>query len=177
MACLIFAFICSIIAIVPVQPLQRPIPYQQLEDGEYVINLSLNETFDGDTVPDGAAAVLAVLLPLLTQLGLTKYFWMRGAAHATICCYLVALGITVLTTFAVKTYVGYLRPAFYDLCEPTEDYSECTLDEGSGTFPVFQCVNTALASVHILRPCFLSTQVKRRGKVFQVVMPAHRFLG
>ena len=163
------------------QPLQRPIPYQQLEDGEYVINLSLNETFDGDTVPDGAAVVLAVLLPLLTQLGLTKYFWMQGAAHATICCYLVALGITVLTTFAVKTYVGYLRPAFYNLCEPTEDYSECTLDEGSGTFPFLPCVCVCVCEhctcqrAYLMN--FLSIQVKRRGKVFQVVMPAHRFLG
>lgn len=132
-ACLIFALLCSLVALVPVMPRQRPIPYQQLEDGEYVINLSLNEPFDGDTVSDSLAALLAVVLPLLTQLGLAKFCVRLGAAHSTMCCYLVAFGLTVLTTFAVKNYVGYLRPAFYDLCVPTADYSECTADEDNGT--------------------------------------------
>ena len=133
LACLFFAFLCVIIVVVPVDPRQRPIPYQLLNDGEYVLNLSYDEPFDGDTVPDSLAAVLAVVLPLLLQLGLSKYFILRGAAHATFCCYLIAFALTTLTTFAVKNYVGYLRPAFYNLCVPTEDYSDCTNDEENGT--------------------------------------------
>lgn len=132
--CLLFCFICCIIVIARVEPKQRPIPYQLLASGDYVLNLSYNEPFDGDTVPDGLGVFLAAVLPLLSQLGLTKFCNLRGDAHATLCCYLVAFGITMLTTFAVKNYVGYLRPAFYELCDPNDDFSECTIDEGDGTY-------------------------------------------
>ena len=52
--------------------------------------------------------------------------------------YLAAVGITLLATDAVKAYVGYLRPIFYDHCIPDEDYATCTgdeADEGRRSFP------------------------------------------
>lgn len=131
--CLLFCFTCCIIVIARVEPKQRPIPFQLLDTGDYVINLSYDEPFDGDTVSDGLGLFLAAILPLLSQLGIAKFCNLHGDAHATLCCYLVAFGITMLTTFAVKNYVGYLRPAFYELCDPSEDFSECTVDEGDGT--------------------------------------------
>jgi membrane-associated phospholipid phosphatase len=38
----------------------------------------------------------------------------------------VAVGLNLLATDVIKHYVGYLRPIFFDLCQPSEDYSECT---------------------------------------------------
>lgn len=34
--------------------------------------------------------------------------------------------MTILLTNSVKLYVGYLRPIFYDLCEPDDEYEECS---------------------------------------------------
>ena len=134
-ACVVFCLACMVAFLVRADPLQRPIPYQRLETDEFVLyvrNLSIDEVFDGDTVSDTLGAVLGVVLPLLAQLLLAKWYKLRGDAHATICVYLVALGITMLTTYAVKMYAGYLRPIFYDLCQPSDDFSECTADEEDG---------------------------------------------
>lgn len=52
--------------------------------------------------------------------------------------YAVALGLTGFTTNIIKNYVGYLRPVFYDLCEPDADYQECTgsdSDDARKSFP------------------------------------------
>jgi diacylglycerol diphosphate phosphatase/phosphatidate phosphatase len=41
-------------------------------------------------------------------------------------------------TNSVKLYVGYLRPVFFDVCEPDGDYEECTSGEdreGRLSFP------------------------------------------
>ena len=47
----------------------RPIPYQYLENAQdYVLNLSLDNEFSGDTVPSEALVVIAVFVPLLIQL-------------------------------------------------------------------------------------------------------------
>jgi len=136
-ACIVFCLACMIAFIFRADPLQRPIPYQLLKTDEFVLyvrNLSINEVFEGDTVSDTLGAVLGVFLPLLVQLLLAKWYKLRGDAHATICTYLVALGITMLTTYAVKMYAGYLRPIFYDVCQPSDDFSECTADEGDGAY-------------------------------------------
>ena len=58
-------------------------------------------------------------------------FGRKGDAHCTVCVYAVALGLTGLTTNIIKNYVGYLRPVFYDLCEPNADYQECTASDSN----------------------------------------------
>lgn len=40
--------------------------------------------------------------------------------------YTTAIGITCLVTSAVKLYVGYLRPIFYDVCVPDDTYEYCS---------------------------------------------------
>jgi len=162
-ACLLFGFCCSIIVIVRVEPKQRPIPFQLLDTGEYVINLSYNESFDGDTVSDALGAILGGLLPLLLQIAIAKFCKLHGDAHATICCYLVAFGITMLTTFAVKNYVGYLRPAFYDLCQPSDDFSECTIDEGDGTC-IYLYVPSMLNATYVLYSKSYKSNNKRSNR-------------
>lgn len=58
--------------------------------------------------------------------------------HKTACTYGTAIGLTMLVTNAVKLYVGYLRPVFYDLCIPDETYEFCSSEndnEGRKSFP------------------------------------------
>lgn len=56
----------------------------------------------------------------------------------TLCVYLTAIGVTLLLTDAIKTYAGYLRPIFYDVCVPDEYYQTCTseeVDDARKSFP------------------------------------------
>lgn len=46
--------------------------------------------------------------------------------HKTACVYATAIGLTNILTNAIKLYVGYLRPIFYDGCQPDEAYQYCT---------------------------------------------------
>lgn len=110
----------------------RPIPYQQLNTGEYIIDLSLNEAFSGDTVSNAMVVFLGALLPLAVQISSTLICNCLYHTHATLCVYLVSFGLTMTTTYEMKKYVGYLRPIFYNLCQPSSDYSQCTGAVGDG---------------------------------------------
>ena len=113
-----------------VQPNQRPIPYQQLEStGEYVISQVFNETFDGETISTSELMMYGVLIPMIVQLILSGRNSNWSMVHRSTCVHLAAFGITLLLTNSVKLYVGYLRPIFYDVCEPDENYEACTIDD------------------------------------------------
>jgi diacylglycerol diphosphate phosphatase/phosphatidate phosphatase len=60
-----------------------------------------------------------------------SYFAGNNNIHKTLCVYLSGIGLTVLLTNSIKLYVGYLRPIFYDVCEPDEEYEECTSGDDS----------------------------------------------
>ena len=49
--------------------------------------------------------------------------------HKSCCVYLAGLGLTGFLTNCIKLYVGYLRPVFFDLCEPDDEYEECTAED------------------------------------------------
>ncbi len=53
----------------------------------------------------------------------------KFSRHRTVCEYFAALGLTLFVTNGIKNYVGYLRPIFYDICVPDEDYQTCTSEE------------------------------------------------
>ena len=58
--------------------------------------------------------------------------------HKTACVYCTAIGITSIVTTAVKLYVGYLRPIFYDICIPDDTYEYCSSEhdnEARKSFP------------------------------------------
>ena len=130
-ACVTFAVSCFVVALVTdLSTTERPIPYQLLNTGEYVRNLSFNESFDGETVPDSLLIVLAIVIPWVLQLLISIFYGETGDRHATACIYFVALSLTQLTTDLVKMYCGYLRPIFYTICEPDETYESCTGDTG-----------------------------------------------
>lgn len=112
-------------------PRERPIPYQLINsngfNATYVINLSNNEESLGDTVSNFALMIIGIA-PLLLQLLLSKFWGFRNDVHGTICTYIVSLSLNSFTTELIKNYVGYLRPEFYDVCEPSVDYQTCIAD-------------------------------------------------
>ena len=129
--CVIFSISCFVVALVTDRSTtERPIPFQLLNTGEYVRNLSFNEIFEGETVPDSLLIVLAIVIPWILQILISTVYGEKGDRHATLCIYFVALSLTQLTTDLVKMYCGYLRPIFYTICEPDETYDACTGDTG-----------------------------------------------
>lgn len=133
---LIGVLIFGAIAAIPTlfaEPRMRPIPFQLIDSGEYILNQSNDLPFPGDIIPTILSGAVTVALPLLVQL-LLSYFlpWARrGELHRTFCTYGIGIAVTALTTESIKRYVGYLRPAFFALCEPNEDMTECTAERSS----------------------------------------------
>jgi diacylglycerol diphosphate phosphatase/phosphatidate phosphatase len=73
--------------------------------------------------------VFGGIAPYVIQM-ITSYFvGGHKEFHKTSCVFFSGLGLTILLTNSVKLYVGYLRPIFYDICEPDEAYEECTSGE------------------------------------------------
>jgi len=107
-------------------PRQRHIPYQQLDStGEYIVNQVNNEVYEGDTISGSALYLYGIILPFTIQM-LISFYMGKNDLHKTLCVYGTALGLTMLVTNAVKLYVGYLRPVFYDICVPDETYENCS---------------------------------------------------
>jgi len=82
--------------------------------------------------------IIGFLAPLVLQFILSKALGKFGDAHATVCVYIVTTALVGLSTNTIKSYVGYLRPVFYDLCQPDGNYEECTnadSSEGRKSFP------------------------------------------
>lgn len=109
-------------------PRERPIPFQLLQTGEYVLNQSLNESYEGETVSDTLLVHLAISMPWMLQVLGSFTIGPRRDCHATMCSFLFGMSLNLLATEVLKLYVGYLRPIFYDLCQPDEDFETCTAE-------------------------------------------------
>ena len=123
-------------------PHERPIPFQRLAQGEYVRNLTHDETREGDSVSASLLVTIALSIQVIMCLACAR--WRIFSAHdqtewpsssstshyddlwATLCVYLVAVSMNRLATESVKNYVGYLRPVFYQECQPDDTYATCT---------------------------------------------------
>jgi membrane-associated phospholipid phosphatase len=132
-ACLI-PFILSMITEFIVQPNQRPIPYQYLEStGDYIVNQIYNQTYEGETVSSLALVVGCCILPYALQIiicySIKRICSTLDIYHNTTCVYFIGIGLTGFITNSIKLYVGYLRPIFYDLCQPDENYESCTSND------------------------------------------------
>lgn len=73
------------------------------------------------------------------------YFSTSFTPHTTICVYTAAAGLTIVLTDAVKLYVGYLRPVFYDICVPDDTYESCTNDDDSDARKSFPSGHASLS--------------------------------
>jgi diacylglycerol diphosphate phosphatase/phosphatidate phosphatase len=133
LGCLGFLLVFSLLSLIDRDLTERPIPVQILQNsGDYVRNLTNNEPFDGETVPDIWLILLAIVAPVLIQLALSKLWGRPGDVHATLCVYIIAFTIVLVTTDSIKRYAGYLRPIFYELCEPDDALEECTAEDAGG---------------------------------------------
>jgi membrane-associated phospholipid phosphatase len=135
--CFCVALAALVVHKLPIAANQRAMPVQYLESsGEYVLNQSYNEPLVSDTVSNVACILLAVVLPCLVQCTICYFTSFKKQQrqripedlHNTACVYLLTFGITMLTTEFIKLYAGYLRPVFFDYCEPDANYQECTSD-------------------------------------------------
>lgn len=46
--------------------------------------------------------------------------------------YSASVGLTMILTNSMKLYAGYLRPIFYDICLPDDDYEYCSSGDDNG---------------------------------------------
>ena len=68
LACIVVWIVGLLLDKLAVVPNMRPIPYQQLQTGEYVLNLEIDETYVGNTVSSTLLFFLGGLIPFLIQL-------------------------------------------------------------------------------------------------------------
>ena len=126
-ASIAFFILCMIPYLVAIAPRIRPIPFQRIQSGEYIRNLVNNESFESDTISTLVLFLISALLPFGLQLiHVARTSKKTEDKLHTVCVYLVGFGLTLLVTESIKSYVAYLRPSFYDLCEPAADYTICT---------------------------------------------------
>ena len=100
----------------------------------YIRNLQYNEEEKEETVGTAVLALVGLVLPFLLQLAVTSFIkkWKRPFdRYNTICSYFMAVALTFLVIDVTKLYCGYLRPNFYDVCQPDETYTTCTNTDDS----------------------------------------------
>lgn len=130
--CLSFFLVTNTTKLLHFTPVyQRPIPVQYLETSqEFVVDLSHDHKPHGETVPFEILFLVSGVMPLALQVLLSMCkrlpFKAIHEVHQTLCVYFCTWSLNIIAVGFVKNYVGYLRPFFYQLCRPTEDFSECT---------------------------------------------------
>ena len=175
LACLIVGGIFFGCGYLVSEPQERPIPYQYLnETGTYILDLSLTNAYDGDTIPDWAVILMVVLVPIV-QMVLSGLVGSRGDMHRTACVYILSLTINDFCTWMLKAYAGYFRPSFYQLCEPDENYEYCTNSEAGyarDSFPSghasFSFLSMTVLALYLER-CFGISSIER---AFVVMTPS-----
>lgn len=119
---------------------QRPIPVQSVlvgGDEEFFVkdlSFDLKRPEGGDTVSTIMTYILAGLIPILLQMALAWKYGPRTDIFDTVVVYLVTMGVSLLATEPVKWYVSWLRPNFYEMCEPDTDatFTVCQSHEPEG---------------------------------------------
>jgi len=111
---------------------ERPLPYQQLEDGEVVLDLGLSYPLEGNTVSSNALIWTTVAFPIIALMVAGFVFGPRHDGKAMVCVSFVTFGLNFLITHTLKEYCGRFRPNFYQMCQFSEDTLQCASEsEGS----------------------------------------------
>mmetsp|Transcript_18494 Transcript_18494/g.42523 ORF Transcript_18494/g.42523 Transcript_18494/m.42523 type:complete len:243 (+) Transcript_18494:170-898(+) len=124
-----------------VEAYERPIPRIQTEDGQYLAVGVFDFDDEGETISSSLMFILGIASPFILQIILGC--WKKDLArtdiiHKTCCVFFMGLGCTQILTSMVKLYAGYLRPIFYALCVPDENYEQCISEDygqGRKSFP------------------------------------------
>jgi len=109
----------------------------------HVINLTLNETSNGDTIPDWSVGFVAAAICPLFQIflcitgGRTMAPKSRGDLHRTMCVYMLALAVNDVLTWILTAYVGYLRPNFYQVCQPNDTFEYCENESEENSHSIY----------------------------------------
>jgi membrane-associated phospholipid phosphatase len=123
LCCLIPLILGIVLELANITPRIRLIPFQLLESsGEYVVNQIYNEILDGETISSTVLLLMACIIPSVIQFLLS---YAEGKLHKSACVWFSGVGLTIFSTNGIKLYVGYLRPIFYDVCEPDDNYEQC----------------------------------------------------
>jgi len=137
--CVVLGCICLGIGYSIEEPQERPIPVQVINTTQdetlYIRDGQYNQVFEGDTVPDLYVYLMILVTPLV-QLAccvVNQRFYSSQHNvrdwHKTICVYILTLATNDLATWALKAYAGYLRPSFYQICQPNASYDTCLSGE------------------------------------------------
>jgi len=130
--CLIFGLLIAALPHYLLPLNDRPIPYQTINAGDVVLDLTKNDEFsEEETFSSLSLLIVGCLLPLFLQIVLCQIFGVVDDAHLSLCVYCVANGLNTCVTEIVKNYVGYYRPHFYNRCEFDGDNKICGDEEGS----------------------------------------------
>ena len=116
--------------------LDRPTPYQYLaQNDEYVRDLVHDEHLNYHYFVDNSSLhIVSIFVPLVVQtVGSLLLLQCQSPwfdeLHGIVSCTCFALALDTWITYAIKCYVGYLRPVYYDHCVPFEDYHGCSIDK------------------------------------------------
>lgn len=160
---IIFIILCHIFINLDLINLnERNIPYQLLNDGSYVRNSTNNEEFNGDTISVPLVLLLSFIIPFIIQLFISKLYGIYGDIHSTLCIYLLSYSITYIITDIIKNYVGYLRPIFYDLCQPNDTYDECISNNDHSTIDAHKSFPSGHASLSFSGLTLLTLYIHNR---------------
>mmetsp|Transcript_27359 Transcript_27359/g.49693 ORF Transcript_27359/g.49693 Transcript_27359/m.49693 type:complete len:334 (-) Transcript_27359:790-1791(-) len=107
----------------------RPIPFQKTSAGDVLLDLQLANKWipkEETTIPSSLLVLTCVKLPLL--ICVLTFFVTRTKhdTHAILCTTMVTIGVTEFWTKVFKSYVGRLRPNFYDFCGFDSATLSCT---------------------------------------------------
>ena len=166
------------------RPRERPIPYQALypdplpnatnssatpEAALYVRNLNYDTEFTTETVSNAVLGVVGQVVPFVLQFAMSWRWGRLGDCHRTLCAYLVSFAISASTTGVIKLYVGYLRPYFYQACQPNDTYQECTSSDTDSTLEVRKSFLSGHASLSFGGLMLLTLYVHNRFGIPSVV--------
>ena len=78
----------------------------------------------------------------------SKFLGNPGDLNRTICTYCVALTLTSIATEFTKNYVGYLRPIFFDQCNPDDQFEACQGMEANKDYVAVKELHKSFVSGH-----------------------------
>lgn len=107
---------------------ERPIPYQITNQGDVILDPSINNPYNNDPEIVSNVQLLITCLIVPSILFLLLHYPNLKKIHTSICPLFFALGLTVVLTDLLKSYVGYFRPNFYNYCQFDKDTLQCEND-------------------------------------------------
>ena len=115
---------------------ERDLPFTTLDDGSQLKDFRFTETTSHSLLGDIRKTWYGLRIPVAIQVFMVLLRRKRYIdIHATVCAHSFALALTAATTDLIKSYVGYFRPNFFEVCEFNGEYCEDESDNPRRSFP------------------------------------------